>query len=595
MNINRIRVYAEVYEQGIDLKEYILKINKNLKVENIYSKKGRGSTSHTDSIVEKIRKTKDIDLLLTAIVDDKEIPLLMIEYSTSVPADDHKMQRSDVYYWGSILKVPVLKIYADTKGMDQAFGGGDKITELLEKQVALSKGGILYTIPWEQIDGLDILEVNHDRFSCINESESLKTLLEHLLVTFSNSKDQETYYQNLLREKSSKYDGFKKTNPKDLISPSTRFTWKNDMLIAKINRFGHAMDPDRGVLFFTNMLLGSDKVITEIQVNRDSIESRGGYKSLFDSVSKEIYLREFVEKIISEKNNVFTADDALHVFITALNLENSLKITKIDEFNFKVLDIDLQQYLDESSSMTAKSIFLLTHKIILTDKNRNIICTISWNPRIVEIYLENFRKPIYKITEIKPLEFKDAKEDIITYMSVQLFKKIQAKPIAVSYPGAQGDRAILVGSGRSVKRIYIDIIAYQTTEQKIYVYLHENKEKMSNLGKDVEKLNNIKNNPEQLLGLKNLIEKTESIKEFNDIYIGVGAKNKLNNLTLVDKEIDVDYIFMFDIKNESNFTNIFWQVAIIDTNLVDRFKELKNHEGKLKGFSKLETIYTIKQ
>ena len=44
-----------------------------------------------------------------------------------------------------------------------------------------------------------------------------------------------------------------------MISDSTRFLWQENNLKVKINRFGHAMDPDRGVLFFANMLLGSKK------------------------------------------------------------------------------------------------------------------------------------------------------------------------------------------------------------------------------------------------------------------------------------------------------------------------------------------------
>ena len=67
MKIEQIRVYAEVLEQGIDFKEYIENSGIKCSVINIYSHKARGEISETDSIVTRIRKSKDVDVLITAI------------------------------------------------------------------------------------------------------------------------------------------------------------------------------------------------------------------------------------------------------------------------------------------------------------------------------------------------------------------------------------------------------------------------------------------------------------------------------------------------------------------------------------------------
>ena len=57
------------------------------------------------------------------------------------------------------------------------------------------------------------------------------------------------------------------------------------------------MDPDRGVLYFSNMLNGIENCITEIQVNRSKvIKDRGGYGSLFDSTPHEKRLLSLIEK-----------------------------------------------------------------------------------------------------------------------------------------------------------------------------------------------------------------------------------------------------------------------------------------------------------
>lgn len=151
MKIEQIRVYAEVLEQGIDFKEYIENSGIKCSVINIYSHKARGEISETDSIVTRIRKSKDVDVLITAISDCKEYPLLMVEYSTAVPADDHIMQRSDVYYWGAIYRVPVMKIYPLSKGMNQDFGGGDKIKPEDEMLISKRFGAIFYPIFWNTI------------------------------------------------------------------------------------------------------------------------------------------------------------------------------------------------------------------------------------------------------------------------------------------------------------------------------------------------------------------------------------------------------------------------------------------------------------
>jgi len=124
MRIEQIRIYAEVLEQGIDFGDYVRQSGYTGIINNVYTKKAHGEFSPTDSIIDRIRKVKDVDVLISAISEGKEHPLLMVEYSTAVPTDDHKMQRSDVYYWSAVFSVPMMKISPTEKGMSQDFGGG---------------------------------------------------------------------------------------------------------------------------------------------------------------------------------------------------------------------------------------------------------------------------------------------------------------------------------------------------------------------------------------------------------------------------------------------------------------------------------------
>lgn len=111
MILEEIRIYAEVLEQGLDFKSYLKDILQELhisaSIKNIYSKKCRDRIIlDTDSLLDRVRKVKDIDVLISAIDNDEEYPLLIVEYSTAVPTDDHRMQRSDVYFWGRSSKFP---------------------------------------------------------------------------------------------------------------------------------------------------------------------------------------------------------------------------------------------------------------------------------------------------------------------------------------------------------------------------------------------------------------------------------------------------------------------------------------------------------
>ena len=83
MKINSLRVYAEVLEQGIDFKEYLKKSGYACRIDNVYTKKISGEFSSSDSLVDRVRKVKDIDVLITAIANGREYPLLAVEYSQS--------------------------------------------------------------------------------------------------------------------------------------------------------------------------------------------------------------------------------------------------------------------------------------------------------------------------------------------------------------------------------------------------------------------------------------------------------------------------------------------------------------------------------
>lgn len=594
MDIKEIRVYAEVLEQGIDFKEYLQKAGYDGKVINIYTKKSRSEIVSKDSLTDRIRKCKDVDVLITAISNRNEYPLLMVEYSTAVPTDDHKMQRSDVYYWSSIFKVPMMKIYPSDKGMDQSFGGGDKFSDEIESVLAYRKGALFYPILWKKAVGLDALETKKNALSCIYYNEDITCLIKDILGSFISTNNLNDHFAKLrmiYSEKKKKLlESYKNNDLKSIIVDSSRFKWINGKLVSKINRFGHAMDPDRGVLYFTNMLVGVENCITEFQINRsEDFDARGGYKSLFDGLAQESLLGNYVKKLIITQNNKFTDENIIYIFGTALNIAGYYLFEKVSDHKYKISDSKLKLFLEKCSSMTAKSIFFLSTKLIFSDKNRNTICEVEWNSAPIHDYLKTLYTNNLRPIDITELTIEEAKEDIITFSSVELYKKIQCDLLAVSYPGAQGDRCILTGDGRNVLRDYIDIIAYKVDGTKVTVFLEECKDNILKSPSDVKKLNGIVSSDKKMSGLKKLVKKVSGITKIDDTKISVGAK-LVNNVP----SLDVDYIFMFDIINSNNVKTIInYTVAIIDMSLATTFRPLLNPYGKLKGNLELPKIYII--
>jgi len=597
MRIDEIRIYAEVLEQGIDFKDYFLKAGLKCPIKNIYAKKGRNSFSDNDNFVTRLRNVKDVDVLISIISGSNEYPFLMVEYSTAVPTDDHKMQRSDVYFWAGLFGVPELKISPDTIGMNQNFGGGDRINDEHEKIIALRHNAILFQVPWHTIDTFDVLETKENCLSCIYYSKEIFDCISLLLKCFKQASSFDdlkaielSTYKRINKDLINKYQY---DNLHNLIVNSSRFNWELDsqLLITKINRFGHAMDPDRGVLFFTNMLVGFDHAATEIQVNRSAeINSRGGYKSLFDSTSREQDLINYVTDLINNHNNTFNDQNAIYIFRTALNIPDDLiPFHNVGNHEYQIEDWDLINFLNTYPSITTKSIFLLTTELRLTDINRNVICKIKWNRMPSNLFFAGLLTNNYHSTSIRTLTCDDMKEDLITYASVELYKRLNLSFTAVSYPGAQGDRAILTGNGRNVNRTYVDIIAYKKENDSYVVFLEECKDLLSKSQSDVNKLKTITQNQDYLNGLKALFRRTLQQDNFRKIYKSIGGKPSQNRL----QTFDVDYMFMFEIEEKDSNAKLKYTIAIIDLGLVETFKKLQNKNHKLSGYIDLDNIYII--
>lgn len=596
MKIDEVRIYFEVLEQGEDLKHYVInameKLGVQAEIKLIYSKKIRGEFCDNESLVTRIRKVKDIDVMITIISGNYEIPVSLIEYSTAVRTDDHIMQRSDVIFWGANYKIPTIKISPETKGVNAQHGGGSKITDSIEKRAALKNNAIYFTIKWQSNED-DLLIVNPERLSCIAESEELHAVIHLMFDTIISASGHYDYYEILLSKYKHIHSGLLTdigvNEVKNMFCNSSRFNWNNDTAIVKINRFGHALDPDRGIVYFMNMLLSYHNLSAEFQVERTSLNNRMGYKSLFDGISHQRELYSYVNDIFISQHNRFTAENALFVFLRGLNLDSYFYGLKIEGNTVFIPDEMLNRYLAQANGFAVKSIFILSKSILLTDNNRKLILEIKYNHEPIFKYLSTLSNYNYEITDTSLLDSSKINEDIVSYASMMLFKKANLDILAISYPGAQGDRCILHGEGRNVLREYIDIISYKIdVEGNIHAYLHEAKDYLSKSGNDVIKLNEIRSNPELKKGFTVLTLKILKRDTVSEINIGIGGKGPCPS-----RFTNLDYIMLFDINSDSSSTIVDWSIAAISRNVMDDFSLLLNSNNALKGSLNLGKIYVI--
>lgn len=585
MRIDEIRIYAGCLEQGLDFKDYFLNIDKNLIIKNIYPTKTRGVILESDSILQKITKLKDFDIAISIISQNKEIPILMIEYSTAVPTDDHKMQRSDVYFWASLFQIPVLKISPLYKNSFGKHGGGDKITLLQEVNLTLKQKAIVYFIDWKSNKNSQLI-TDDKKLSCIAKSGELYKILENILEKIKIYTDFKEVYFNLLQEQMKYFNDKELQKLQNNFVNSARFERMGNKLIVKINRFGHAMDPDRGILFFVSGLFGIENIITKFIVQKERMTGRESYKTLFDGLSCNIQAK--ISSLIAQ---TFNENTALEIFKTATGI--LLDFKRINSKSYKILDTDLIDFLRTYKSITYKSIFINSSELQLCDYNHNVLCKIVWNDKIIKDYLQSLNTNINTPLTLSKVSFNNTKEDIITYASALLLEKIGCKILAISYPDAQGDKAILIGQGRNTKRIYLDIVAINEHKNHLkafncFVFLQENKEKYTDLKDDEFKLLDLKNN--HFNSLEILLQKLD-FKHFitqNDIYLGLGSKYTKKSILF-----NVDYIFAFDIESNETQTIISWNIAIINFDLYDIFKPLLDANNKLQGKIAIDLVYKL--
>lgn len=520
--IKEIRIYYESLEQGANYIKPL--IEKSLKKNNQKTKitliKLKGSYSYYSKNVAPIIFWKDPDVLITALIDNVEYPLLLIEFSNAVFTEDHELQRFDGLVAAAENNCIYVKISPITKQSQNQHGGNINFDYIGPFSLIYKKlDKIFFHFNWK-CNEKGIVEVDEKFMSCPKEVSNLSSFIDEIVKFISTSKFNEAAWikefeksvsdNKYLKEWKEKLEKFKQPSIEDLSSSRTEWNSTKKELTLKLNRFGHAMDPERGMLAYYGTLF--EKTVSKMLFNEDN-------DAWYKDTPKEKEIQKYIEK-----NGLKKGYDFLYCFMLGSGLYNKDDFKKLvesyEEKNESDLKIDLTKFLGDhylNLNKAMRTIFKNSISFIITDKNNDLKVKFSWN---------NFDKdedyePFPDITKIKERDCFD--EDDVTYITVHNILKINKFTIiAVSYPGAQADRVVLVapGTGRRQQRRYIDIIAYLP---KKYTNLQENKGKYSpsQIQKEINELSKYKTENDYKQAINSFIDRFDTNAP-KVIKIGVG-------------------------------------------------------------------------
>ena len=574
--IDEIRIYYECLEQANHfVKPAIDRIFKNTPLKLIRLKKNFNMYGKR---LAKIIYWKDPDILITFVSNKKEYPLIFIEFSNAVFTEDHELQRFDGLVASAENNCIYVKISPVTKKSLSDHGGNIEFDYLNSFALILQKyGKLFFHFDWS-VDKKGVVEVQKDYLSCPNKDENFDLFISTVLNTikckgYSNDWQKETNKKLLQNDFFKKWyeslNGIKFEKYEEL--NTSRTSWiKEDQYFGKnffelkLNRFGHAMDPERGMLSYYGTML--PKVVSKMRFVENN-----------DAWYKDIQTERKITSYI-QNNGLKKARDFLYCFVLGSGLYNNDDFKKIweeykeNQENF--LEINITEFLNNNFlrlNKALRTIFKYSQSFYIENNNGEKRVILKWGKF-------NGLKEFNKLPEITPItKLSSMDEDLITYITIHnILIPNGYKIIAASYPGAQADRVILIepGTGRKQKRKYIDIISYLPNKKVTAMQENKGEYSKSSIQKEIIEISKYKTDKHYEEALKTFQTRFESSSVGSVLKIGVGfwSTPRFTLATIKDLDLkELDY-FVY-ISRDMKKWNI-WRTGNTDI--------FKNNEGEVK-------------
>ncbi|MDR0681089.1 MAG: hypothetical protein LBG15_04460 [Dysgonamonadaceae bacterium] len=270
-DMKQIRIYYESLEQAENyIKPIVERVVDTKAVDIVLVKRPKISKDLNNGSIAAIQTITTPDALITGISNGKEYPLVLIEFTEAVTTEDHELQRTYGAVAAYLSGAYYLKL-AGEKYSEKEFGGA-KYNPFSTPKIFIDEVGYEgYIIAdWKtEKDNKYTLQRNSKYPSCPPDIAILTATLQSAVSAFVSS-ERDWFARSLSTlKKGQSYQTYRKqvdcaTGAKELLATwkgrrdsnlnKLRYFVKNNFIAAKINRFSHAMDPDRGILTFISFL-----------------------------------------------------------------------------------------------------------------------------------------------------------------------------------------------------------------------------------------------------------------------------------------------------------------------------------------------------
>lgn len=557
--MKQIRIYYESLEQGANFIKPIIEsvIDKNTEI--VLVRRPKKAAELNDGSIAALLTMTTPDALITGICEDKEFPLVLIEFTEAVTTEDHELQRTYGAIAAHLAGAYYLKL-AGEKESEKEFGGA-AYNPYSTPKIFIDKVGYEgYIIAkWETEKGNSYtLQRNKNYPSCPPDIAIFTDTIQQAVSAFI--KTPAKWFENSLNglKKQTSYKKYRKmvdvaSGAKELLDSwktrrdsnlnKLRYFVQPKMIGAKINRFSHAMDPDRGILTFISFLFSEERNVLGIYA---LVRPRGNNLMKQDMNT----IKQMQDKLA---NALEMDKGGLPEWLVVEFKKAAKQAKKLDDvFDFQPVWEKHKKDITESKVVMTLAYFLDGIRF-----NHNGI-TLVWDKRKLvntnrRDFIPAFAKHFGFAKYVKPTPISEVcsevDEDEVTYAIVhRVLIPNGFKIVSVSYPGSQGSGAVLPNPelGKAQPREYPDVIAMPPTGTNIDVVLNESKGMFAEaaVNKDVEKILRYKNDITYKAALKETLvvaQVIDSKKQLKNIVVGVSFG--------LNKEIswhpgNVDFVFV---------------------------------------------------
>lgn len=519
--MSELRIYYESVEQANHyvrplVEDHLRDVDASVRIRMVKLRSTHGAYSRE---VAPIVFWKDPDIFLTYVHDGIEYPVLMLEFSTAVFTEDHELQRFDGLVTAAKNECPYVKISPTSKESRAGHGGNTEFNHLAPYAMILAAHDEYpIHIDWPVETDANVVKTDDVYPACPPELPKFDVLIGELLTTAVSTdlagEWTEEFYARLRTHAwfSRWLDAVEACElpGMDDFDSSRVFTREggdgSPHLVLKFNRFGHAMDPERGMLPYHSLI--DDGIVSAMIFDPDN-------RAWFKSTPRE----DSIDQLIQD-GGLSAPSDYLEAFVLASGLYEYDAFGSIcDRYSGgSTLDIsDFAQDHYEDLNKPLRTILVFSTSFSILDEQGREVLRLTW-PGFSERSL--FAEEYPAVTPVR--ERTRLTEDDVTYLVAHtVLPENGFEVVSISYPGAQGDNAILVepDQGRRQQRKYVDVVSTIPGE---VLNLEENKGKFSprRVQGDIDELRNYKT-------ASNYVDALETFSEHNDIeatdvVIGVG-------------------------------------------------------------------------